>query len=759
MRLYALKSALALLAVLPAVLPQSALSEDANPGSPAAGKNAGTILYVSADNLKYDNAKKILIADGNAEVTTDRAVIRAARIIVRDEEKTIDAEGDVRIFEGTDLIYSEKARLRTDNDRGSMGKVTVIVRKGPVDRETAKALTDAACAKSGGYRLLASGERVERDGLRRYRLYDAMFTPCDCSGDSPSWSLWMKRGWFDLDEEAYLLAPVLYVNDVPVLGLPAMAFPLGERRTGFLFPRFTWGRNGFEADNYFYITMGRSADATLEADYIQERGFKFGLETRYAASRNSWGKAYGTYIRDWEQPAGQDNRWSATQQHRQLMGDRFYLDDRINLVSDNAYPNDFAFDIWERETEYMKSDLNLGKAFDDFFLGLSAEYYQDLKKGEYDLFGAKGSSTVQQLPQASFQLVMKEVPRIPLAFSADLQYVHYFDPARAWVDDDGDGRIDPGDSIRRVHRLTVYPTVRVPLNLGSAVKWDSSFSFRESYYATEDLGGMTRNAGYGVVRSSLETEVGRTFEQPAGGPFAALRHSFVPSLEYRQIPFTYAYGGMPIQVDEIDTVGEFSQAMFSVHTHLDYRDGAGAHGRLLDFAVSQGLEFGANPGGSMLSPLGFDISAAYAWFSARAYIGYEYKTGISEVYSNLSLSDPRGDTFSVQYNYLTETGRTHFSQGFEDLFPRRFDPRLRSSGEINNANAGVTLKVIDNLFIGYSTNYSFLNDMLMFQTFSLTYTSPCDCWWIKAVINVIPGQDYPDISVIFDMTRLGSIKG
>jgi LPS-assembly protein len=724
-------------------------------------RDAGSILYISADTLKYDNQKKELLAEGHAEITTNKTVIRADRVTIYDTKKILEAEGHVQIFDGKDLVYADRARLRTDNMKGTLDNVTVIVKQGPLDPETAKSLGAPSCAMkaSGKNKLVASGKQVDREGQKRYVLFDAMFTPCDCGDDPPSWKLTMTKGWFELDRQAVMLYPILYVNDVPVMAFPGAMLPIGDRRSGVLFPRFSFGRNGFEMDNYLYLTMGRSADMTLEADYIQDRGAKLGLETRYAISRQSFGKLYGTFIKDIQEPNGEAYRWSATHQHWSMFGDRFYLNDHINLVSDNQYPNDFAFDVWERETEYMKSDLNLAKAFDDVFLGTSAVYYQDLKKGQFDLWSGQGLSTVQVLPSATASLSLKQIPKIPLAFAMDVSYVHYYDPITAVAQDDNPD-IDPGDQIRRVHRLTVYPTVKVPFNIASVLKWDNSFSFRYNFYATDGISTFPRNTGYGVVRSSLRTEIGRNYDLAPGGAFAALRHAIVPSIEYRQIPFSFAYGGVPVMVDEIDNVEPFSQVMFCLRNRLDFKRSSGTYGRFLDIALYQGLELGANPGGSRVSPLGLDLDVTADWVRSDTYIGYEWSSGkLSEVYSNNTFTDPRGDTFSLQYNYLPTGARTHFSTGLEELFASTYDPRLRSTGEINNANFTVNLKVIEGLFALYSANYSFIQNMFMFQTFGFSYRSPCDCWSIQAKMNIVPGQSIPDFTVMFDMTNLGNFKG
>jgi len=584
-----------------------------------------------------------------------------------------------------------------------------------------------------------------------------MFTPCDCGDDPPSWKLKSTRGWVELDQQAYILLPILYVSDVPVMALPAMMFPVGDRRSGVLFPRFAYGRNGFQAQNMLYLTLGKSADTTLEAHYIQDRGVKWGAEFRYMPSYSFSGTTAGYFINDKAVPENMDKRWTAASSNMLVLGDRFKLQNNFSLVSDKSYPNDYAFDIWERETEYIKSDVSLTKAYDDYFFGVGAVFYQDLKNTTYSLFDANGLSTIQQLPYAQFGLSMKEPFNIPLTLSLDATFINYFDPVNATAPPPPD---DPEqlDSIRRSQRLSIYPTIAVPLNLASLVKWNSSLSFRGNFYYSEAENGFSRNTGYGIIRTGFETQASRVYET-SEGMYKAIKHDIIPSVEYRKTFLPYASGGYPITIDEIDMIGPVDQILFTVKNSIDFKNNDNQYGHLLDLTISQGLEIGKITSESRLSELGIELVLVWKWLYTRQYIGYEWSAGISEVSSNTILTGSRGDSLSFSYNYLTPTGRTHFSQGFEELFASKFDPRLRSSGEINNANFGATFKVIEGLFIGYSTNYSFLNDQIMFNTFSMTYKSPCNCWSAGIGINVIPGQSFPDIQFMFDMTNLGNIKG
>ena len=78
--------------------------------------------------------------------------------------------------------------------------------------------------------------------------------------------------------------PVFYVEDVPVFYFPVVPFPVKrERQTGFLLPTVGYSSlYGPKVKTGFYWAMSKDMDSTLYLDYLGDRGFKEGLEYRYA---------------------------------------------------------------------------------------------------------------------------------------------------------------------------------------------------------------------------------------------------------------------------------------------------------------------------------------------------------------------------------------------------------------------------------------------------------------------------------------------
>ena len=73
---------------------------------------------------------------------------------------------------------------------------------------------------------------------------------------------------FDRADQAAVIEDFLVDRPVPVLVVPWLYLPLGERQTGLLLPVLgSTGASGFTVAQPLFITLGRSADATVTAEY------------------------------------------------------------------------------------------------------------------------------------------------------------------------------------------------------------------------------------------------------------------------------------------------------------------------------------------------------------------------------------------------------------------------------------------------------------------------------------------------------------
>ena len=141
------------------------------------------------------------------------------------------------------------------------------------------------------YYLRLTGSRIEKVNEYDYFAYDATWTSCNCDEDEePAWSFRSDR--IKAQEEGYIdfSHPVLAIKGIPVLYIPFLRVPFkGQRQSGFLMPGIQTGdrRNGFVYTQPIYFAFAENYDATFTFDLLQNRGTRFGVETRYEATQSS----------------------------------------------------------------------------------------------------------------------------------------------------------------------------------------------------------------------------------------------------------------------------------------------------------------------------------------------------------------------------------------------------------------------------------------------------------------------------------------
>jgi LPS-assembly protein len=194
---------------------------------------------------------------------------------------------------------------------------------------------------------------------------------------------------------------MVYVDGVPVLPLPVMFLPLGDRRTGFLLPRpnFT-ARNGLQIEEPFFWAINGWSDATFTPGYFFGRndsvqgtpgaeqpgmeGPRLDLELRYVPSTDTTGRLTGALVDDLKSinPSGAGSprglRGELGWTHAQALGSGW--DDRVDLglISDQSYFRDVTADLIASQAQYLRSSARIDHHSDDTDLSLSGEYFQNL---------------------------------------------------------------------------------------------------------------------------------------------------------------------------------------------------------------------------------------------------------------------------------------------------------------------------------------------------------------------------------------------
>lgn len=284
--------------------------------------------FVEGDRIQGRTDLETVI-EGNAELRRGDTVIRARRLEYNQANDLARAIGEVRINKAGNVFEGPLLELEVGTFQGFFNQPR--------------------------YRFLRNdaygeAERVDFLDEKRAIVRKATYTTCQRE-PGPSWMpAWILRAAsLSLDQEeevGFATGAVLEFQGVPVLPVPAMSFPLGDRRKSGVLPP-TIGldnRSGLELTLPYYWNIAPNRDATLYPTLMTRRGVDLGAEFRYLEPSYN-GTARADFLPN-DRLRDRD-RWGLSAQHSQdfrnlpALGNS-RLSVNLNRVSDDNYWRDFS---------------------------------------------------------------------------------------------------------------------------------------------------------------------------------------------------------------------------------------------------------------------------------------------------------------------------------------------------------------------------------------------------------------------------------
>jgi len=286
-------------------------------------------VFLEGDQLRGRPEKETVI-EGDAVLRRAGTVIRADRLEYDQEADRARATGDVRVNRAGNVYEGPQLDVQVEKFRGHFEAPT--------------------------YRFLqndAHGQAARADFIddNHTVVHQATYTTCKRKPGPdwlPDWILRADRLELDnADDTGVAHGAVLSFKGVPLLPVPAIAFPLSDRRrSGFLPPTIGADSNsGSEVVAPYYWNIAPNRDATLTPTLMTARGVDLGAEFRYLEPRYS-GTLRANYMPA-DRLRGAD-RWGYALTHAgtldtgvKSVGD-VALSVTLNHVSDNDYWTDFT---------------------------------------------------------------------------------------------------------------------------------------------------------------------------------------------------------------------------------------------------------------------------------------------------------------------------------------------------------------------------------------------------------------------------------
>jgi LPS-assembly protein len=724
----------------------------APPASPAGGQPP---IHVEAPEASWDVPSGVLRLHGGILLR------RGALALHAPDGQYVPATGQVEVTGGALLVDGARAVVARAL-RGEVGGVYEAEEPSVFFVEDAAALaaarTPEEAARASRRRLTLKATRATGSADGGIVLSDARATMCACpDGCAPSWELRARSADVRPGERAILTWPVLWITPrflfvekpVPVLALPWLWVPLGERQTGLLLPELRdTSTMGLMLAEPIFVTLGRSADATVWAGWAfgrpraefregksAVRGFASALELRWAPAERASGQVRLDYVHDLDaEPGGTHGaRVAVSGLHAQRLGDRTDLRLELELVGDPLYVRDFSSDLLQRDATYRRSALLLSRRAGDAVLEASGAWLLPLARDgslagvsglSFGVFGS-GLPTFHRGPALAAALLPVWLPGGLLA--SGRAEVARFGPLSGVTSDSGangigpgdlgwaptstdagqlDGRFEPGERLAAT-RAAVRGEVSAPITVGRWLRLAPFLRGAASGYAFDAVAAPIADA-WGVAGATVETELSRR----AG----TVRHAIVPRLAWRigsgvsggRLP-AVAYDGwdrateVPPGADATfigprllssAPPGTFQQGRASIETRLD-----GPTGEVLHFELGQDAELReARLAESYVTlrasagPLTAEGAARYAGFATRPVVAADPSRPAddwTEVRGSLRLKTRRGYDLHAGLRSVGAGGSPSEQAGVDALFDLRPTPLGLSA----LANAGFRLPI------------------------------------------------------------------
>ena len=313
-----------------------------------------TVVIYKADYIDHDIPEEVTYLERGARVDYKESGLAAGHIVITWQDNLMRAE----------VAFQEQPTLyQTGRDPmyGQLMEFDMVEEKGRVVRGRTK-------MENGHYH----GELVHRHPGNVYYVRRSLYTTCEL--DTPHFYFAAQRMKMLQGDKVIAKPIILYLMDVPLLGLPFIVFPneSGGRRTGWIMP--SYGQSSYhgrylEGLGYFWV-INDYADATSWLDFFDSRGIQARGRFRYNKRYKYSGQLIATLFRLVPEDDRNIsnlftkkavNKWSGSWSHRQSIDPTQQLNVNARFTSDPQLFSKHGLDRRTRLNQQIVSSANYSK--------------------------------------------------------------------------------------------------------------------------------------------------------------------------------------------------------------------------------------------------------------------------------------------------------------------------------------------------------------------------------------------------------------
>lgn len=357
-------------------------------------------------SLKYGDAS---LTAGMISIEWDKNLLYASPIVESPYDSipgnlpTLEQRGQEPIS-GDDMVYN----MKTQKGRIVQGKTKV---------------------QDGFY----YGERIKKEEKEVFFVSHGIYTTCDLT-EKPHY--YFKSKHMKLIQKDKIIARpiVLYIHDIPILGLPFGIFPSkgGRRHSGWIMP--SYGENkrvgGFIKGMGYFWAPDDYFDFRLTSDFFDKRGIILNHRTRYVLRYKFSGSIEGSYTNEFFSDSPK-KKWSLNINHSHTISPTMRLSANGRFVSDDVYYREFGINRETRLNQQLISNATLSKNWPGTPYSLSMNFNQTHNLQAKTRIASPPSEENQKikyvyrsLPNISFSRSQK--PIIPLKKGRDVSRTKWY---------------------------------------------------------------------------------------------------------------------------------------------------------------------------------------------------------------------------------------------------------------------------------------------------------------------------------------------
>jgi len=528
---------------------------------PSVGGAAGTTtstegppLDITAERIEYLQESETYEADGSVVVNQGTLRLTADHMTIQALPGILTATGHVRLTDPKADLVTERLELNVNTEAG-------VITHGRVYLKPTNTTVE--------------GRLIQRFSEDHYRVKEGRFTNCDAQeGETPAWRFKFKDLDLNAGDNAAFTGGWLCVNDVPVIPLPTMTFPLTRRRTGFLIPTIGYdNRFGMHLQESFFWAINPSQDLTISPQYYSQLGYGSDFKYRYVLDKQSRGQWLVSALQQTElpdvagvNPTGQDaeqTRLLVRGTHTQQITPDLLLRAKVNYVTDASYFQQLSNSGALRASPSAESNLlaNQRLAYGNTYL--LGQYLLPLQSGGVDTF--------QRLPEIGYSLPNIPLFNSPILLGAETNFVNFY-----------------REQGFAQNRIDVMPGLSTDiLNFGHIVGFTPQVKVREVYYTRGVQNSESQHRETFWAGLEARSKVSRRFGTSEGN---ALLHTIEPSVIYEYVPPTAQE--QITQIDQVDNLPKKNLMTYMVRNRLLEQDGSSGF-NWFDLTLAQSYQVGA----------------------------------------------------------------------------------------------------------------------------------------------------------------------